>query len=101
MKNMIQHAVIFKFNAEISSLEKQAFFTAAKELSQIEGVKNLEVLRQISPKNDFEFGISMVFDNAEIYHNYTIHPNHDLFIQNYWLKMVESFLEIDYEPLSI
>ena len=97
---MIRHSVIFKFKTQASEIEKQAFLKAAHNLSLISGVQHLEVLRQTSPKNNFEFGILMTFDNHDVYKNYANHPVHDSFIQNYWLKMVESFLEIDYEPLD-
>jgi hypothetical protein len=59
------------------------------------------MLREISPKNDFEFGLSMVFENAKVYENYNGHPGHISFVQHYWLKMVEDFLEIDFEPVVV
>lgn len=96
---MIRHSVIFKFKTGIGEIEKQRFFDAADTLSKIGGVQHLEVLKQTSPKNEFEFGILMRFDNTEAYQKYNTHPDHNLFIQNYWLKMVDKFLEIDYEPI--
>jgi hypothetical protein len=41
----------------------------------------------------------MEFATYLVYENYNHHPNHTSFVQNYWLKMVEDFLEIDYEPI--
>lgn len=97
---MIRHTVFFSFKAQKSENEKQSFFDAVHQLSLIEGVQDLEIVRQTSPKNDFEFGILMNFKNNEIFNSYSTHPDHDLFIKNHWLKMVELFLEIDYEPIS-
>jgi hypothetical protein len=96
---MIRHSVIFKFKKNITEIEKQDFFTAGFQLSEIPGLENFETLKQTSPKNTFEFGFSMEFENYMIYENYNNHPYHNSFVQNYWLKMVEDFLEIDYEQI--
>ncbi|WP_418264840.1 Dabb family protein [Flavobacterium faecale] len=96
---MIHHSVYFKFKIGLSTLETQDFFKAANLLSAIPGVQNFEVVKEISPKNDFEFGLSMVFENAKVYENYNLHPHHVSFVQEYWLQMVEDFLEIDYEAI--
>jgi hypothetical protein len=93
---MIRHSVILKLKDTISVEEKQAFFEAVDTLSDIPGVRAFEVLSQISSKNKFEYGISMEFDNQEQYDLYSNHPAHVDFIQNFWLKSVEDFLEIDY-----
>ena len=93
---MIRHSVIFKFK---DSAEKKAFFIAANKLADIPGVQQLEVLKQTSKKNKFEYGISMLFANNELYEKYNNHPEHLKFVQEYWLKEVEDFLEIDYEQL--
>lgn len=98
---MIHHTVFFKFKVSLSEVEMQAFFKEANLLSAIPGVQNFQVLREISPKNDFEFGLSMVFENATVYKNYNDHPNHISFVQHYWLTMVEDFLEIDFEPVLV
>ena len=58
---MIHHSVYFKFKLGLSAIEIQDFFKAANLLSAIPGVQNFEVVKEISPKNDFEFGLSMVF----------------------------------------
>ncbi len=93
---MIRHSVILKLNPEISKEEKQAFFDAVDKLAEIPNVQMFEFLKQINSKNKFEYGISMEFDNQEQYDFYSNHPEHLAFIQNFWLKSVEDFLEIDY-----
>jgi hypothetical protein len=94
---MIRHSVIFILKQTVSPKEKQAFFEAVDTLSKISGVQKFEVLKQISLKNKFEYGLSMEFDTIELYDFYSNHPNHLHFLQNFWLKYVEDFLEIDYE----
>lgn len=93
---MIRHSVILKLKADLNSAEKQAFFDAVDKLAAIPDVQKFEVLKQISPKNKFEYGISMEFDNQEQYDIYSNHADHQAFIQNFWIKSVDNFLEIDY-----
>lgn len=96
---MIRHSVILTLKPQLSTEEKQAFFEAVDKLSEIPNVKKFEVLKQISPKNKFEYGISMEFDTQEEYDFYSNHAQHQTFIQNFWIKSVEDFLEIDYTAL--
>jgi hypothetical protein len=97
---MIRHSVILKLKFDISSDDKQAFFNAVDKLGTIPNVQKFEFLKQISSKNKFEYGISMEFDTQEQYDFYTNHAKHLAFIQNFWLKSVEDFLEIDYEKIK-
>lgn len=96
---MIRHSVILKLKPELSSSEKQAFFDAVYKLEEIPNVKKFEVLKQTSSKNKFEYGISMEFETQAQYDFYSNHAQHQAFIQNFWLKSVDDFLEIDYEKL--
>ena len=97
---MIRHSVILKLKISPNSAEEKLFLAAAKKLADIEGVQQFEVLKQVSKKNNFDFGLSMEFDNQQSYDAYSRHPAHVQFIQDYWLQYVEDFLEIDYEPLQ-
>ena len=96
---MIRHSVILKLKSELSSSEKQAFFDAVYKLEEIPNVKKFEVLKQTSSKNKFQYGISMEFETQAQYDFYSNHAQHQAFIQNFWLKSVADFLEIDYEKL--
>ncbi|MER0439937.1 Dabb family protein [Emticicia sp. W12TSBA100-4] len=93
---MIRHSVILSLKPQLSSEDKKAFFEAVVKLTDIPNVQKFEVLKQISPKNNFEYGISMEFDTQEQYDFYSNHPQHQTFIQDFWIKSVEDFLEIDY-----
>jgi hypothetical protein len=99
-KFMIRHSVIFKLKYPENSPEAKDFFVAAKKLANIAGVQNFQCLKQTSKKNNFEYGLSMEFATQQLYDAYTNHPDHTQFIQQYWLKYVDGFLEIDYEPLQ-
>lgn len=96
---MIRHSVILRFKKEISQESQAAFLEASWQLAQIPNVRNLEVMKQTSPKNPFEYGISMEFESQEQYDTYSNHPDHQAFIQNFWIPNVEDFLEIDYLAL--
>ncbi len=95
----IEHTVFFKLKVATGSLVEKAFFDAAKALTNIPGVKNFKVLKQISAKNNFDYGLSMHFDSTEEYYSYHNHPLHVEFIEDYWMKNVDDFLEIDHTEI--
>ena len=97
---MITHTVFFTLIYPLDSVEEHKFFKAAAELSQIEGVLNFKSLRQTGKKNNYDFGLSMEFNNSEIYEQYNRHPLHMQFIENHWIPAVTDFIEIDYELLD-
>lgn len=97
---MIQHSVIFKLKHAPGSPEEKEFLAASAALKSISGVQQFNMWKQVSKKNKFDFGISMVFQDQETYDAYSNHPDHEQFIKNYWLRGVEDFLEIDYVPLE-
>jgi len=41
----------------------------------------------------------MDFANNDIYQAYSIHPQHDAFVKDYFIPLVEDFMEIDTEKL--
>ena len=94
---MLRHSVILKLKSDISTEEKQAFFEAVDALATLPNVQKFEVLKQISPKNKFEYGILMEFETQDHYDTYSNHPQHIAFVENWWMQNVEDFLEIDYQ----
>lgn len=97
---MIRHTVVLKLKYPKGSAEEQTFLAAAQKLEALPGVQKFECLRQIGKKNNFDFGLSMEFENMEAYEGYNNHPKHTNFVQTFWLRDVAEFLEIDYEPYS-
>jgi hypothetical protein len=95
----IRHAGIFNFKPTVSESQKHEFFVALKALEEINGVEKMEVSRQTSTKNKFKYGFSMEFANNEIYQAYSIHPQHDAFVKDFFIPLVEEFMEIDTEKL--
>jgi predicted GIY-YIG superfamily endonuclease len=96
MEEKIRHMVIFCLKYEIGSKESNKFLSDGKEiLSKIPGVEEFHVYRQISPKNEYDFGFSMEFTNKATYSAYCVHPLHVDFVDQRWKTEVTRFLEID------
>ena len=95
----IRHTVAFKLKHPKGSVEEREFFEAAKKLPVIPGVQNFEAFRETSKKNDYDYFFYMEFKSEKDYEAYNIHPDHVEFVEKYWVKHVDKFLEIDYEAL--
>ena len=96
---MIRHTVVFRLKHPEGSNAELDFMQAARVLAAIPGVQAFEQLRQVSPKNDYQFGFSMEFADAEAYRAYNEHPDHVAFVRERWVPEVDAFMEIDYAPL--
>jgi hypothetical protein len=97
---MIRHTVVFRLKHTKGSALEKKFLSDAMLLAKIPGVKAFEQLRQVSPKNDYDFGFSMEFTDQKAYSGYNDHPDHVAFVRDRWVPEVEKFLEIDYVPLA-
>ena len=96
-KGVIIHTVMFSLHTGPESEEAKKFLADGHQiLTSIPGVENFEVRRQISKKNDFQFGFSMHFADTSAFENYLKHPLHEKFVSERWEKEVTSFLEADY-----
>jgi hypothetical protein len=97
---MIRHTVVFNLKHAHGSLMEKAFLRDARiAFEDIPGVEKFEQLRQVSPKTQYRFGMSMEFVDRKAYEGYDRHPKCVSFVQDRWNREVDSFLEIDYEPL--
>jgi heme-degrading monooxygenase HmoA len=94
--NSIRHTVTFALRHEPGSDAERSFLGAAEKLADIPGVERFELLREVSPKNDFRFGISMELADDAAYAAYNAHPDHVRFVEERWIPEVADFLEIDY-----
>lgn len=97
----IRHTVVFALRHEPGSEAERSFLEAAGRLAAIPGIECFEVLREVSPKNDFRFGISMEFADDTAYERYNAHPDHMRFVEERWLSEVVDFLEIDYRARDL
>ena len=92
----IRHTVAFTLVHPAGSSAESDFIATAERLAAIPGVEAFELLAEVSPKNDYRFGISMEFADRAAYEGYNDHPDHVSFVQERWLPEVADFLEIDY-----
>ena len=96
---MIRHTVVFALKHAKGSAEESKFLADAMVLTEIPGVEKFEQLRQVSAKNDYDFGFSMEFADQATYDAYNTHPKHVAFVEGRWIPEVARFLEIDYVAL--
>lgn len=93
----IRHMVIFNLKAEKESDAARDFLAYCEHtLPQIPGVTKFESLRQVSPKNSYDYGFSMEFVDAAAYQAYNDHPLHTGLVSTRWVPEVSDFLEIDF-----
>ena len=96
MNYALQHMVIFNLPYQDGSVEARMFLEdGTRILTAIPVVQNFQAFKQVSEKNDYQYGFSMVFANQDDYDIYNNHPDHVAFVQERWLKEVTDFLEID------
>lgn len=97
-KGEIQHMVIFDLPYPKESNKAKKFLEdGTRILTGIPVVQNFQAFNQVSKKNKYQYGFSMVFANQADYTTYNNHPDHVAFVQDRWMKEVTDFLEIDFE----
>jgi quinol monooxygenase YgiN len=93
----IRHTVVFRLRHVPGSAEETAFIRGAEStLSQIPGVHDFAVSRQVSRKSDAAFQFAMTFDDQGAYDGYNEHPDHQKFVAERWATEVDSFQEYDF-----
>ena len=92
----VWHTVVFTLVHPEGSEAEGEFLEAAGGLATIPGVEAFQLRAEVSPKNDYRFGISMEFADRRAYERYNDHPDHVRFVQERWLSEVANFLELDY-----
>ena len=95
----IRHGVVFSLKHAKGSPEEADFLRANAELESIPGVEAFELMREVSPKNDYRFSLVMEFADRAAYDAYSAHPDHVKFVTERWDNEVTDFLELDSEAL--
>jgi hypothetical protein len=98
---MIRHTVVFQLKHPRGSKAEADFLQSASQLAAISSVGKFECLRQVSTKNNFDFGLSMEFASQAGYDAYNSDPRHVHFVETRWKPEVADFMEIDYVPLKL
>jgi Stress responsive A/B Barrel Domain len=91
----IRHSVVFTLNHAEGSAEEADFLDAVARLEALPGVEAFELMREVSPKNEYRFGLTMEFADPAAYSGYNEHPQHVDFVERRWDAEVSDFLEID------
>ena len=96
----IRHSVAFSLRHDPASAEAEAFLAALRSLGSIDGVNELEVVRQVGAKNTYQLGLVMEFADRAGYDAYNGHPDHVAFVEGRWNAEVTDFIEIDFVALG-
>ena len=97
---MIRHAALFRLTHPEGSSQEASFLAALAGLRVIPGVQNFQIGREISPKNAFDFVVSMTFADQAAYDAYNVHPEHQALVQGRWIPEVAEFMEHDSVALA-
>jgi heme-degrading monooxygenase HmoA len=97
----IRHGVVYSLEHAPGSAEEADFLRANAALESIPGVEAFELLREVSPKNEFRFALVMEFADRAAYEAYNTHPDHVSFVRDRWDNEVTDFLELDSEALEV
>lgn len=97
---IIRHTVAFKLKHPKGSMQENEFFDASAKLSTIPSLRNFKIFRETSPKNEYEYFFYMEFESLVDYEAYNTHPEHVEYVEKYWVKDVDKFIEIDYEAFK-
>ena len=98
---MIRHAALFRLNDAAGSPGEASFLRALSGLASIPGVSAFEIAREVSPKNGFDFAVSMQFADQAGYDAYNRHPDHVGFVDGHWIPNVAAFMEHDTVALTL
>ena len=91
----VRHSVVFTPTHAEGSDEEADLLAAIGRLAAIPGVEAFELMREVSPKNEYRYGLTMEFADASAYQAYNEHPEHVAFVEHRWDGEVGAFLEID------
>jgi hypothetical protein len=91
----IRHSVVFTLNHAEGSAEEADFLDAVAGREPHPRGEGGELVRVVSPKNEYRFGLTMEFADPAAYSGYNEHPQHVDFVERRWDAEVSDFLEID------
>ena len=92
---MIRHAALFRLKESKGTAGERDFLAALAALGTLPGVEDFEIAREISPKNPYDYTVSMRFADQAAYAAYDSHPAHVAFVQTLWIPQVAEFMEHD------
>ena len=92
---MIRHAALFRLKESKGTAGEASFLADLAGLRDIPGVQDFQIAREISPKNPFDYTVSMSFVDQAAYDAYNDHAHHVAFVHGRWVPEVAEFMEHD------
>lgn len=94
---MLAHIVLFNFKSEISDPEKERILALSREkLAKLPGVQNLLVGKTIKQDSEFEYALTMYFDDVKALDHYRDHPDHVHFRDKELFPFLDKVKGLDY-----
>lgn len=93
---MLEHTVIFTLIHDEGSFEEQDFLKSLRSFSDIPGVENFKINRQVSTKSPFTFQISMRFTDQQALEAYDASQAHVDFVNTRWIPEVQNHQTLDF-----
>lgn len=95
---MIRHIVLFRWNEDASTEDRDKTVTAFRELAGVVPGRDLQVGSDIAGRGTFDWGLSCDFESKDEAQAYTVHPAHQAAISTYIKPYVQSTMEVlDFE----
>jgi hypothetical protein len=92
---MIRHAALFRLVHAKDSEQEGRFLATLASLGSIPQVCDFDIAREVSPRNPYDFAVSMMFADETAYDAYNQHPLHVAFVAERWVPEVAEFMEHD------
>lgn len=94
---MLVHLVRFEFKPDVDSQQREAILTLArKKLAELPGVRHLLVGRSIKPDSEYDYALSMYFENEQALKTYRDHPDHVHFRDVEFFPFLKDVQGLDY-----
>jgi hypothetical protein len=98
----IQHTVVFRLIHPAGSPGEADFLASARStLTEIPGVEDFTVSRQVSQKSELAWQFSMRFADQATYDAYNSHAAHVEFVATRWQTEVAAFQEYDFQEHDV
>ncbi len=93
---MIEHTVSFTLTHPRGSAEEKDFIESLRDITNMPGVQNFRINRQVSSKGPFAFQISMWFDTQKELDAYDASKEHVDYVHERWIPEVTEWQTLDF-----
>ncbi|BCO39226.1 hypothetical protein MINTM001_03650 [Mycobacterium paraintracellulare] len=95
---MIRHIVLFRWNEDASTEDRDRTVSAFRELAGVVPGRDLYVGSDVAGRGSFDWGLTCDFDSRDEVHAYSVHPAHQAAISTYIKPYVQPAMEVlDFE----